>query len=51
LNPLWAARCAKAGVRTITVHDGPPQLRHLLADLDVHPRIAMQILRSSRGSR
>lgn len=39
------ARCAKAGVRKITVHDGRRSCGTLLADLDVHPRVAMQILR------
>ena len=44
-NRSWDARCAKAGVRTITVHDGRRSCGTLLADLDVHPRVAMQILR------
>jgi integrase len=41
----WTARCAKAGVRYITVHDGRRSCGSLLADLDVHPRVAMRILR------
>ncbi len=48
LNRSWAARCAKAGVRTITLHDGRRSCGTLLADLDVHPRVAMQILRHAR---
>jgi hypothetical protein len=48
LNRSWAARCAKAGVRTITVHDGRRSCGTLLADLDVHPRVAMRILRHAR---
>jgi integrase len=44
-NRSWDARCAKAGVRKITVHDGRRSCGTLLADLDVHPRVAMQILR------
>lgn len=50
LNRSWTARCQKAGVRTITVHDGRRSCGTLLADLDVHPRIAMQILRHARFS-
>jgi integrase len=42
----WTARCAKAGVRYITVHDGQRSCGSLLADLDVHPRVAMRILRT-----
>jgi len=44
-NRAWDARCAKAGVRKITVHDARGTCGTLLADLDVHPRIAMRILR------
>jgi integrase len=47
-NRRFQARCAKAGVRLITVH----QVRHpcatLLAALDVHPRVAMRILRHAQ---
>jgi integrase len=41
----WDARCAKAGVRKIKVHDARRTCGPLLADLDVHPRVAMRILR------
>jgi integrase len=42
LNRSWDARCAKAGVRKITIHDARRTCGTLLADLDVHPRVAMQ---------
>lgn len=42
-------RCEKAGVRTITVH-ARRTCGSLLADLDVHPRVAMQILRHAQFS-
>jgi len=45
LNRTFTARSAKAGVRHITVHDARRTCGSLLADLDVHPRVAMQILR------
>ena len=35
----------KAGVRRIKVHDACRTCASLLADLDVHPRLAMAILR------
>jgi integrase len=44
----WATRCAKAGVRYITVHDGRRSCGSLLADLDVHPRVVMRILRRAQ---
>jgi integrase len=47
-NRSWDARCLKAGVRKITVHDGRRSCGTLLADLDVHPRVAMQILRHAQ---
>ena len=47
-NRSWDARCSKAGVRKITVHDGRRSCGTLLADLDVHPRVAMQILRHAQ---
>jgi integrase len=47
-NRSWDHRCTKAGVRKITVHDGRRSCGTLLADLDVHPRIAMQILRHAQ---
>jgi integrase len=34
-NRSWNARCAKAGVRKITVHDGRRTCATLLVDLDV----------------
>lgn len=39
--------CEHAGVRRIRVHDTRHTCASLLAALDVHPRIAMQILRHS----
>lgn len=47
-NRSWDARCSKAEVRRITVHDGRRSCGTLLADLDVHPRVAMQILRHAQ---
>ena len=47
-NRSWDARCTKAGVRKITVHDGRRSCGTLLADLGVHPRVAMQILRHAQ---
>jgi integrase len=41
-------RCDRAGVRRIRVHDTRHTCGSLLAALDVHPRVAMQILRHSR---
>ena len=49
-NRSWDTRCTKAGVRKITVHDGRRSCGTLLADLDVHPRVAMQILRHAQFS-
>ncbi|WP_235457870.1 site-specific integrase [Streptomyces olivochromogenes] len=40
-------RCERADVRRIRVHDTRHTCASLLAALDVHPRIAMQILRHS----
>ncbi|MEV5369240.1 site-specific integrase [Streptomyces albogriseolus] len=40
-------RCERAGVRRIRVHDTSHTCASLLVALDVHPRIAMQILRHS----
>ncbi|MFE9392719.1 tyrosine recombinase XerC [Streptomyces sp. NPDC006784] len=40
-------RCGRADVRVIRVHDTRHTCASLLAALDVHPRIAMQILRHS----
>lgn len=47
-NRSWDTRCRNAGVRKITVHDGRRTCGTLLADLDVHPRVAMAILRHAR---
>jgi integrase len=44
----FALRCTKAGVRYIKVHDTRRTCGSLLAALDVHPRVAMQILRHSK---
>lgn len=49
-NRSFDARCAKAGVRRIRVHDTRHTCGSLLAALDVHPRVAMQILRHSKIS-
>ena len=49
-NRSWDARCAKAKVRKITVHDGRRTCATLLVDLDVHPREVMQILRHAQFS-
>jgi integrase len=46
-NREFDRRCEKAGVRRIRVHDTRHTCASLLAALDVHPRIAMQILRHS----
>jgi integrase len=48
LNRSYDRRIAKAGVRDITVHDARRTCGTLLADLDVHPRVAMQILRHAQ---
>jgi integrase len=45
LQPLLGRPLRKADVRKITVHDGRRSCGTLLADPDVHPRVAMQILR------
>ncbi|MFE5741131.1 site-specific integrase [Streptomyces celluloflavus] len=47
-NREFAARTDKAGVRRIRLHDTRHTCGSLLAALDVHPRIAMQILRHSK---
>jgi integrase len=49
-NRFWDRRCGAAGVRRITVHDARRACGSLLADLDVHPRVAMQILRHAQFS-
>ena len=40
----FKARCAKAGVRPISVHSTRRTCASLLVALDVHPRVAMQVL-------
>lgn len=45
---VWHRRIAKAGVPRITVHDGRRTCGSILADLDVHPRVAMAILRHAQ---
>jgi len=47
-NRSFDYRITKAGVRRITVHGTRKTCGTLLAALDVHPRVAMQILRHSR---
>ncbi|KAB1110780.1 tyrosine-type recombinase/integrase [Micromonospora aurantiaca] len=47
-NRFWDRRCDAAGVRRITVRDARRTCASLLADLDVHPRVAMQILRHAQ---
>lgn len=47
-NRSFHARCTAAGVRRIRVHDTRHTCGSLLAALDVHPRVAMQILRHSK---
>jgi integrase len=44
----WHTRITRAGVPRITVHDGRRTCGSLLADLDVHPRVAMAILRHAQ---
>lgn len=44
----FALRCEKAGVRYIRVHDTRRTCASLLVALDVHPRVAMQILRHTQ---
>ena len=47
-NRAWDARCQKAGVPKITVHDGRRSCASLLADLGVHPSVIMRVLRHAR---
>lgn len=44
----FQARCRTAGVRPVPVHATRKTCGSLLAALDVHPRVAMQILRHSQ---
>jgi integrase len=46
----YESRINKTGVRRITVHDARRTCGTLLADLDVHPRVAMAILRHAQFS-
>ena len=47
-NRRFETRCDRAGVRRITVHDTRHTCATLLAALDVHPRVAMHILRHAQ---
>ncbi|WJD97692.1 site-specific integrase [Streptomyces antimycoticus] len=47
-NRSFADRTSKAGIRRIRLHDTRHTCGSLLAALDVHPRVAMQILRHSK---
>lgn len=49
-NRSFDYRISKSGARRITVHGTRKTCGTLLAALDVHPRVAMQILRHSRIS-
>ena len=44
-NRAWEARMHRYGLRRITPHGARRTCASVLADLDVHPRVAMQILR------
>lgn len=48
INRAFDVRCARYGVRRITIHDTRRTCGSLLAALDVHPRVAMAILRHSK---
>jgi integrase len=47
-NRSFEARCRKAKVPRIRVHDTRHTCASLLASLDVHPRVAMRILRHAK---
>lgn len=49
-NRSFHARCRKAGVRRIKVHTTRKTCASLLVALDVHTRVAMQVLRHSQIS-
>lgn len=49
-NRSFDARCTKAGIPRIRVHDTRHTCASLLAALDVHPRVAMRILRHAQIS-
>lgn len=48
INRSFDTRCEKASVHRIRVHDTRHTCGSLLAALDVHPRVAMQILRHAQ---
>jgi hypothetical protein len=48
VNRSFERSCAQSGVRRIPVHDTRHTCGSLLAALDVHPRVAMQILWHSK---
>lgn len=48
INVAFNRRCNWAGVRRIKIHDTRRTCGSLLAALDVHPRVAMAILRHSK---
>jgi integrase len=48
VNRAFDIRCRRADVKVIRVHDTRHTCGSLLAALDIHPRVAMQILRHSR---
>ena len=47
-NRRFETRCVRAKVRRITVHDTRHTCATLLAALDVHPRVAMRVLRHAQ---
>ncbi|MEU0572811.1 tyrosine-type recombinase/integrase [Nonomuraea sp. NPDC005983] len=49
-NRAFETHCRRAGVPRIRVHDTRHTYASLLAALDVHPRVAMRILRHSQIS-
>ncbi|WP_346040696.1 tyrosine-type recombinase/integrase [Actinomadura chokoriensis] len=49
-NRSFVTACRKAGVRQIPVHATRKTCASLLVAMDVHPRVAMQILRHSQIS-
>ncbi len=49
-NRSFTAACGRAGVRLIPVHATRKTCASLLVALDVHPRVAMQVLRHSQIS-
>lgn len=49
INRAFDIGCTRAGVRRITIHDTRRTCGSLLAALDVHPSVAMKILRHTRS--